>query len=146
MTAAIGMMVLRDPAYGVEDALEFEVDGSVQRGLVRLWDGSRSRLGFGRGAFGLEPFGWLRPRGFGDSAFGLGGFGVGADYAVVTTATRFAAGDYAVRVRGVDDLGHRGAWSAAVTIAHRPPPPPPHNLRVSEGTLRWDHATAPVPA
>lgn len=136
-----GLMVIpmvRDTDLMRGDVVRLEVGGVVQPDRVQLWDERRRRMGFGFGTMGLQHFGrGALFGGFGSGPFGLGVMGFGADVAEHVTVNRFAAGDYAVRVRVEDEVGNVGAYGAAVTIKHRPTPDAVDDLRVEAGVLKW---------
>lgn len=138
MAEPLSIPVIRDPRYGPDDTVEIEVDSETIDGRYVLWDASRRRRGFGFGPFGAFAFGVIDPGlGFGEGVFAGGAFGFGAELLTLKTRPAYDAGDYSVRIRAVDAVGNAGAWSAAVTIQHRPDPPPPRNFRVSGDNLVW---------
>lgn len=112
MAGKITIPITRDTGYELEDRIELEIDGSVQPDLIQMWPDATTRDGAVAGAT-VGPL-------------------------MHETLASFSAGDYSVRVRGVDGKGNAGAWSAATVIEHRPTPATPTNLELDEGDLTGD--------
>jgi hypothetical protein len=111
MAGPITIPIERDAGYAVGERIEVEVAGVVQPDLVLMWDS---------GAALIEA-----------------GGGTPAELRHVTLS-RFVAGDYSVRLRGIDLAGNVGDWSSAVVIEHRPKPAAPTGLVVVGDELRGD--------
>lgn len=104
MAGSMKVPVVRDAVnYGEDDWLEIEIEGQVQPDLVRMFDTAAARAAALSGDPGVL---------------------------IHQTLARFPAGDYDVRVRGVDALGNVGDWSAVTTIPHRPTPETPSALAI----------------
>lgn len=108
MAEQITIPIERDPDYLASDRVELEIDSVVQPDLIKLLDAVAER----EIAAGDPP-----------------------SVLMYRTLRRFVAGDYSVRLRGVDAAGNASAWSAAVTIEHRPEPEAAIGLAVSGGSL-----------
>lgn len=115
MAGKITIPIVRDTDYQFGDRLELEVDGQVQPDLIQMWDSAAERAE----AEGGTP-----------------------DPLMHETLARFPAGDYAVRLRGIDLAGNVGNWSAAQTIRHRPQPERPTGLVISGSELQGSWADA----
>ena len=137
MAEPLSIRVIQSHALRVDDRVELEVDGQAEPDQYRVWGPRRHRVGFGRAAFGRHGFGRGVGIGFGRGLFGRGRFGQGAAAVTLQTRTSFVAADYSVRSRAVDHHGNAGAWSAALTVPHRPDPPAPTNLAIDSGDLTW---------
>ena len=133
--------IVRDLDALGTDRLEVEVDSVAQVDRVALWGPERNSIGFGFGSSAAGGFGFGCGYGaalaFGEGGFGYGYFGQGAAILDQLTLAQFAAADYSVRTRSHDVAGNVGAWSTAVTIAHRPAPPAPTAPTVTAGVLSW---------
>ena len=133
--------IVRDLDALGTDRLEVEVDSAAQVDRVALWGPERNSIGFGFGSSAAGGFGFGCGFGaalaFGEGGFGYGWFGQGAAILDQTTLSSFTAADYSVRTRSHDVAGNVGAWSTAVTIAHRPAPPAPTAPTVTAGVLSW---------
>ena len=119
------------------DYAQVEVDGEVQSDAFVIWGADRYEYGFGRGPFGRGRLGYGRALTFGRGSMGRGTMGQGARVLTFRTRAKFQDGDYSIRLRVIDRLGNAGAWSAAVTLNHRPVPPPPFDLKIVSGDLRF---------
>lgn len=111
MAGKITVPITRDTDYAVGDRVELEVEGAVQPDLIMMWDSAAERTE----AAGGDP-----------------------DPLMHETLARFPAGDYDVRLRGIDLAGNVGDWSGVTTIEHRPTPAAPTGLAVSGDDLSGD--------
>jgi hypothetical protein len=108
MAGKMTIPIERDTDYAVGDRVEIEIDGEVQPDRVLMFDSVSART------------------------VALSGT---PDPLLHETLARFPAGDYSVRLRGVDQAGNAGSWSTAQTIQHRPATEAPSGLVVSGGSL-----------
>lgn len=108
MAGKITIPIVRDTNYGVGDLVELEIDSVVQPDRIVMFDSVATR----EAAAGGTPGPLMHE-----------------------TLARFAAGDYSVRLRGVDAIGNAGTWMTAQTIEHRPRPETPTGLALSAGSL-----------
>lgn len=108
MAGQMMIPIVRDTDYAYGDLVEIEIEGEVQPDRILMWDSVSER----EEAIGGTPSPLMHQ-----------------------TLARFGAGDYSVRVRGVDLIGNAGAWSVAQIIEHRPTPEPPTALAISGDDL-----------
>lgn len=115
MAGKMTIPVVRDTDYEVGARLELEIDSAVQPDLIQMWDTPSQR----QEALGETP-----------------------DPLLHQTLARFPAGDYSVRLRGIDLAGNIGSWSTAQTIRHRPQPEAPTDLAIVGTELQgsWEDA------
>lgn len=137
MARSIDLNIIRDRDYLALALVQLEITSVVQNDRVLMWGPDRESMGFGFGAQSACGFGFGVGRPFGDGIFGAGYLGQGAGHIDQATTGTFVAGDYALRMRGVDRYGNAGSWSTSENIAHRPVPPDPEDLAVTAGALTW---------
>ena len=136
--APITIPVIVTPAYLPGDAIELEIDGTLQPERYPVAAAGRERQGFGYGSASQTLFGALVLPGR-DVAFGAGLFGLGGFVLDLTTRSSFGPGDYGVRIRSRDEAGNASAWSSRFTVRHRPQPAAPSGLAIdASGVLSWD--------
>lgn len=138
MAAPLTVRFIRDFDYLQDDRLQLEVDSALQPDSVTIWTVLRDQLGWGRSTDNNSGFGFATGLAWGAGAFGAGYFGQGAEIAEHRSVRSFVAGDYTIRMRGIDPLGNLGNWSISETLEHRPAPPPPFDLAMSGNTITWD--------
>ncbi len=109
MAEKITIPIIRDTAYQLGDRVEIEIDGQAQPDRIYLWLSETTRDAVVAGAT-VGPL-------------------------LHQTLGRFPAGDYDLRLRGIDQPGNVGDWSTTVIIEHRPTPPPPTDLAIAGDNL-----------
>lgn len=148
MADPLQIVVVVDPVkYLAGDVLQLEVTSPPEDGgaAVVLPDrlvvrAQRSeRLGFGYGSVLQAGFGFGVNLPWGDGAWGHGHALGGQRTLTLTTNQVFAAGDYTVRVRAVDEAGNVGAWGEAFVVKHRPRPSGVAGLAVSGDELVFSY-------
>ena len=140
MAERLKITMVRGVGYGAGELVQIEVDGVLQPDRVVMWSASRESVGWGRGGWGEggDGFGHAGRARFGEGVFGYESLGVsGGGLIEHRTVGRFAAGDYVVRLRGVDVVGNAGPWGEAFVVRHRPRPAPPTGVGVSGDMLEW---------
>lgn len=111
MAGRMTIPIVRDTDYELGDTMALEIDSAVQPDLIQMWSSEAER----------------------EQAL------TGSPLPVMhQTLARFPAGDYSVRLRGMDLAGNVGSWSAAQVIRHRPTPEPPTGLVIVGTELRGD--------
>jgi hypothetical protein len=108
MAGKITIPIVRNVTYVLGDRVEIEIDGAVQPDYVPMIDAVAAATIAGGGTPGAL---------------------------LHETLARFPAGDYSVRLRGVDAIGNVGDWMAPQTLEHRPLPETPAGLALSGGNL-----------
>lgn len=109
MAGKITIPIIRDVSYEVGDRVELEIDSAVQPDRIYIWPDETARDAVVDGDT-IAPV-------------------------MHQTLVRFPAGDYNIRLRGIDVAGNPGDWSAATTIEHRPTPDAPESLAIDGDNL-----------
>src|SRR3990167_6157365 len=106
MAQPITLNIPRNPDYYLGDTFQIEIDGAVQPDVLLAWGPTRATMGEGFGVEHQTGEGFGNWKVYGEGIEGYGWDGNGADLMAHETTGAFVAGDYAVRIRGIDAPGN----------------------------------------